>query len=94
MGGSPHESPGRSRSPLMFAPQRTSDAHPAFRQHWIKDPYVAFDTSFGKGVPMMITWNYGGKSILVEGSWDNWSSSASEMGRLCKHADRIQALWL
>lgn len=27
-----------------------------------------------QGIPTMITWNYGGNNLAVEGSWDNWKS--------------------
>lgn len=27
-----------------------------------------------KGVPTLITWNFGGNEIAVQGSWDGWSS--------------------
>ncbi|KAK9122543.1 hypothetical protein Sjap_012145 [Stephania japonica] len=27
-----------------------------------------------RGIPTLITWSYGGNSVAVEGSWDNWSS--------------------
>lgn len=81
MGGSPPESPSRSRSPLMFTPQvpvaplqRPSEVRPVYSQHWMSDPYVASDTPREKGIPVLITWNYGGNSVLLEGSWDNWSS--------------------
>lgn len=81
MGVSPPESPGRSRSPLMFAPQvpvaplqRPCDAPPVFSQYWMNDPYVVSDAPREKEIPVLIKWNYGGNSVLVEGSWDNWSS--------------------
>ncbi|XP_020585477.1 SNF1-related protein kinase regulatory subunit beta-1 isoform X2 [Phalaenopsis equestris] len=81
MGGTPPESPGRSRSPLMFAPQapvaplqRPSDIPPVHSQYWMNDPYIASDTPREKEIPVLITWNHGGNSVLVEGSWDNWSS--------------------
>ncbi|KAG0496006.1 hypothetical protein HPP92_000620 [Vanilla planifolia] len=81
MGGSPPESPGRSRSPLMFAPQvpvaplqRPSDIPPTNKQLWINDDHYVSDATYGKGIPTLITWNYGGNSILLEGSWDNWTS--------------------
>lgn len=27
-----------------------------------------------QGVPMLLTWSYGGNNVAVEGSWDNWAS--------------------
>lgn len=80
-GLTPPESPKRSRSPLMFAPQnpvaplqRASDAHPVFNQLWVNDTCGPLDTPLEKGIPTLITWNLGGKDVLVEGSWDNWTS--------------------
>ncbi|PKA48147.1 SNF1-related protein kinase regulatory subunit beta-1 [Apostasia shenzhenica] len=81
MGSSPPESPSRSRSPLMFAPQvpvaplqRASDAPSGFNHYWMNDPYVTSDPPLEKGIPVLITWNFGGTNVLVEGSWDNWTS--------------------
>ncbi|XP_020585476.1 SNF1-related protein kinase regulatory subunit beta-1 isoform X1 [Phalaenopsis equestris] len=73
--------PGQARSP-MFSPrqapvaplQRPSDIPPVHSQYWMNDPYIASDTPREKEIPVLITWNHGGNSVLVEGSWDNWSS--------------------
>lgn len=27
-----------------------------------------------QGIPIVVTWSLGGKSVYVEGSWDNWRS--------------------
>ncbi|KAJ8491537.1 hypothetical protein OPV22_013258 [Ensete ventricosum] len=77
----PPESPGRSRSPLMFAPQvpvpplhGAADAAPVFNQLWMNEPDQLSDGPLEKGIPTLITWNRGGNVVLVEGSWDNWTS--------------------
>jgi len=84
MGNTPPESPGRSRSPLLFAPQvpdaplqRASDVPPVFNQVWMNESHNSLDLPPEKGIPTMITWNYGGKDVAVEGSWDNWKSRKS-----------------
>ncbi|KAK4279259.1 hypothetical protein QN277_016986 [Acacia crassicarpa] len=60
MANSPPPSPGRSRSPVLFAPQNES--------HGIVDQPPE------RGIPVMITWSYGGNNVVVQGSWDNWTS--------------------
>ncbi|XP_042445274.1 SNF1-related protein kinase regulatory subunit beta-1-like [Zingiber officinale] len=76
----PPESPGRSRTPLMFAPQipvpplQSSDN--LYNEHhlWMKEPDQSSEVYLEKGIPTLFTWNYGGNVVLVEGSWDNWAS--------------------
>ncbi|KAA8544489.1 hypothetical protein F0562_022471 [Nyssa sinensis] len=80
MGNTPPESPGRSRSPVMFAPQipiaplQRVDGPPFFNQMWQNESHGAVDLPPEKGIPTLITWNYGGNDVAVEGSWDNWTS--------------------
>ncbi|XP_077241539.1 5'-AMP-activated protein kinase beta-2 subunit protein [Tasmannia lanceolata] len=81
MGNTPPESPGRTQSPLMFtrqvpvAPlQRAADVPPVYNQPWMNDTHGPLDHPPEQGIPTMITWNYGGNDVVVEGSWDNWSS--------------------
>ncbi|KAK9279400.1 hypothetical protein L1049_013079 [Liquidambar formosana] len=79
MGNTPPASPGRCRSPLMFAPQvpvaplQRADGAPHFNQLWQNDPHEVVDYPLERGIPIMITWNYGGNDVAVEGSWDNWT---------------------
>ncbi|WOL06793.1 SNF1-related protein kinase regulatory subunit beta-1-like isoform X5 [Canna indica] len=75
------ESPGRSRSPLMFAPQPpvpplqgAADVNPIFNQQWMNGTDEELDGPLENGIPILITWNRGGNVVLVEGSWDNWIS--------------------
>lgn len=80
MGNTPPESPGRSRSPLMFAPQvplsplQRRDGSPLFNHTRQDDSRGVSDHPVDQGIPTMITWSYGGKDVAVEGSWDNWTS--------------------
>ncbi|XP_074285548.1 SNF1-related protein kinase regulatory subunit beta-1 isoform X1 [Silene latifolia] len=76
MANSPPESPGRSRSPLMFNPQLPVAPLPrgggAFNYN--NDVHGAVDQAPEKRIPMLITWSLGGNNVAVEGSWDNWTS--------------------
>ncbi|PIA53122.1 hypothetical protein AQUCO_00900022v1 [Aquilegia coerulea] len=88
---SPPASPGPFRSPLMFAPQLPvaplqrggggggGDAPPVFNQMQmcLTDPHTTLDLPPQHAIPTMITWSSGGTSVLVEGSWDNWTSRPS-----------------
>ncbi|CAA6662975.1 unnamed protein product [Spirodela intermedia] len=64
MGNTPPGSPGRSRSPLLFAPQSINDGRLS----------GTLGSALREGDPTMITWSYGGDQVAVEGSWDNWTS--------------------
>ncbi|OMO91472.1 hypothetical protein COLO4_18344 [Corchorus olitorius] len=78
MAHTPPQSPRRSRSPLLFAPQAPvaplprGDGHSFFNQIWRNDSPGVPDIPSEKGIPVIITWNYGGNDVAVEGSWDNW----------------------
>ncbi|KAL4203411.1 hypothetical protein AMTRI_Chr01g127790 [Amborella trichopoda] len=81
MGNTPTESPRRSRSPLMFAPQmpiaplqRASDLPLALGQSWVNNHHGTEDVPQENGIATLITWNHGGNNVVVEGSWDNWMS--------------------
>lgn len=80
MANSPPDSPGRSRSPLMFTPQlpvaplQRADSHPMYNDMWHMESHGAVDLPPEKGIPTMITWSLGGNNVAVEGSWDNWTS--------------------
>lgn len=80
MGNTPPQSPGRSRSPLMFAPQvpiaplQRRDGPPSLNQMWQNEPQGGVEHPPEQGIPIMIAWNYGGNDVAVEGSWDNWTS--------------------
>ncbi|URE39315.1 major facilitator superfamily antiporter [Musa troglodytarum] len=50
------------------------DAPPVFNQLWMNEPDQLSDGPIEKGIPTLITWNRGGNVVLVEGSWDNWTS--------------------
>ncbi|KAE8656838.1 SNF1-related protein kinase regulatory subunit beta-1 [Hibiscus syriacus] len=76
----PPQSPHRSQSPLLFAPQvpvaplPRADGHSFFNQTRQHESLVVPDSPSEKGIPVIITWNYGGNDVAVEGSWDNWRS--------------------
>lgn len=78
MTNSPSDSPPRSRSPLIFAPQvpvaplQRPDG-PSSDQMWQTEADDAMDVP-QRGIPTLITWSYGGNDVSVEGSWDNWKS--------------------
>ncbi|ESR59642.1 hypothetical protein CICLE_v10016186mg [Citrus x clementina] len=81
---SPPATPHRSRSPLLFAPQvrirvpvaplQRADDPPLYNQMRQHESHAAASNPLEKGVPTIITWNYGGNEVAVEGSWDNWTS--------------------
>lgn len=81
MGNTPPESPVAARSPLLFAPQvpvaplqRVADVAPVPNQMWMNDCQGPSNLPPEQGIPVLITWNYEGKDVVVEGSWDNWTS--------------------
>ncbi|PSR90106.1 SNF1-related protein kinase regulatory subunit beta-1 like [Actinidia chinensis var. chinensis] len=80
MANSPPDSPGRSGSPLMFAPQvpvallLRKEGPPFVNQMRQNEPPGAVDLPAEQGIPTLITWNHGGNDVAVEGSWDSWTS--------------------
>ncbi|KAF7831497.1 SNF1-related protein kinase regulatory subunit beta-1 [Senna tora] len=80
MANSPPPSPGRSRSPVLFAPQapiaplQRANGPPFFNQMWQIESCGIVDQPPERGIPVMITWSNGGNNVVVEGSWDNWTS--------------------
>ncbi|GLT33812.1 hypothetical protein SLA2020_083720 [Shorea laevis] len=81
MANSPPTSPQRSRSPLLFAPQvpvaplhRGDGGSPFYNQLWQHESHGAVASPLEQGIPVIISWNYGGNDVAVEGSWDNWTS--------------------
>lgn len=78
MGQSPPHSPRATQSPLMFTPQvpviplqRPDEMHIPSHS-WMQARTGYEDASTEQGIPTMITWSYDGKTVAVEGSWDNW----------------------
>ena len=45
-----------------------------FNEAWQNELHEAVDNPPVQGIPTIITWSYGGSSVAVEGSWDNWAS--------------------
>ncbi|KAK6925492.1 Association with the SNF1 complex (ASC) domain [Dillenia turbinata] len=76
----PPDSPGSSRSPFLFTPQvpvaplQRGDGPLLFNQAWHDESHGSDDLPHKHGIPTLITWNYGGDDVFVEGSWDNWRS--------------------
>uniref|UniRef100_A0A803PYE4 Association with the SNF1 complex (ASC) domain-containing protein n=1 Tax=Cannabis sativa TaxID=3483 RepID=A0A803PYE4_CANSA len=76
----PPGSPRRSVSPILFAsqvpvaPLQRGDGTSVFPQSWNNETLEVGDHPPEKAIPAMITWTYGGNSVAVEGSWDNWTS--------------------
>ncbi|XP_040994883.1 SNF1-related protein kinase regulatory subunit beta-1 [Juglans microcarpa x Juglans regia] len=76
----PPQSPRRSRSPILFAPQvplaplHRDDAPLFSNSIWQNESQGVVDHPPERGIPTMITWSYGGSNVAVEGSWDNWKS--------------------
>ncbi|KAK6936888.1 Association with the SNF1 complex (ASC) domain [Dillenia turbinata] len=76
----PPDSPGRSRSPFLFTPQvpvvplQRGNGPPLFNKAWHDESHGSDDLPLEHGIPTLITWNYGGDDVAVEGSWDNWRS--------------------
>ncbi|XP_057479295.1 SNF1-related protein kinase regulatory subunit beta-1-like [Actinidia eriantha] len=80
MANSPPDSPGRSGSPLTFAPQvpvaplLRKEGPPFVNRMRQNEPPGAVDLPAEQGIPTLITWNHGGNDVAVEGSWDSWTS--------------------
>ncbi|KAF2324130.1 hypothetical protein GH714_007614 [Hevea brasiliensis] len=76
----PSRSPARSASPLLFASQipiapfQRSDGLPFLNQMWRNESRGVVDHRPEQGIPTIISWNYGGNEVFLEGSWDNWMS--------------------
>ncbi|KAA8524869.1 hypothetical protein F0562_011292 [Nyssa sinensis] len=76
----PH-SPRAYPSPLMFTQQvpMVPLRRPDEMMHTPSNEPTQNTTEYEdmlseKGIPTMITWNYDGKQVAVEGSWDNWKT--------------------
>jgi 5'-AMP-activated protein kinase regulatory beta subunit len=75
----PPQSPSRSRSPHLFAPQvipplQRVEVLPFSNNSRLNESQGVNDGTQEKGVPTVITWTFGGNSVAVEGSWDNWKA--------------------
>ncbi|KAF3789141.1 SNF1-related protein kinase regulatory subunit beta-1 [Nymphaea thermarum] len=86
---SPPQSPRRSRSPMLFAPptfqvpvpplDRPSELHCMSNEPGANHAYESMDIPQEPGIPVLITWSFGGNDVAVEGSWDNWTSRKTLM---------------
>ncbi|XP_010686626.2 SNF1-related protein kinase regulatory subunit beta-2 [Beta vulgaris subsp. vulgaris] len=83
MGHSPPQSPRTVQSPLKFAPQppvapiQKPDELLIANPSWLQTSSPEEEMSYEQGIPTMIIWSYGGKEVVVEGSWDNWKTRKS-----------------
>uniref|UniRef100_A0A2N9FGB7 Association with the SNF1 complex (ASC) domain-containing protein n=1 Tax=Fagus sylvatica TaxID=28930 RepID=A0A2N9FGB7_FAGSY len=59
---------------VPIAPLQRGDGTPFFNNIWQNESQGIVDHPPERGTPTMITWNYGGNNVNVEGSWDNWTS--------------------
>lgn len=57
--------------------QRPDALQPAFSHLGMTGGRGHFGTPPQKGIPTLITWNFGGNEVSVEGSWDDWKSRYS-----------------
>lgn len=57
-----------------LAPLPRGNGPPFFNQMWQNESHGIVDQPPERGIPVMITWSYGGNNVAVEGSWDNWTS--------------------
>lgn len=62
----------RINQQVPVAPLQRNDG-PSSDQMWQTEVDDAMDVP-QRGIPTLITWNYGGNDVSVEGSWDNWKS--------------------
>ncbi|XAR55257.1 hypothetical protein NMG60_11035282 [Bertholletia excelsa] len=70
---SPPCSPRADRSPLIFTPQ--VPVNPLQSSNEIMQNAKDHDGTISvSGIPSIITWNYEGKYVAIEGSWDNWKT--------------------
>lgn len=75
---SPPSSPRASQSPLMFRPQMP--VAPLQRPDELQIPNPSWmqagnEEAYNEHcIPTMIMWSFGGKEVLVEGSWDDWKT--------------------
>ncbi|GLT24917.1 hypothetical protein SLA2020_000790 [Shorea laevis] len=75
---SPPHSPKANQLPLVFTPQvpvvplQRPDEMFIPSLSWMQAWAGYEDIPNEQGIPTMITWSYDGKTVAVEGSWDNW----------------------
>ncbi|KAL5125651.1 SNF1-related protein kinase regulatory subunit beta-1 [Glycine soja] len=59
---------------VPLAPLQRGNGPPFLNQMWQNESHGIVNHPPEQGIPVMITWNYGGNNVAVEGSWDNWTS--------------------
>lgn len=70
-------------TPVLQTPvpplQRAADVTPVFNQILMNEQEEEYDGPPLKEIPALIVWTLGGKTVYVEGSWDNWKSRYNNM---------------
>lgn len=59
---------------VPVAPLQGGNGPTLYNEAWQNEFHGAVDNPAEQGIPTIITWSYGGSSVAVEGSWDNWAS--------------------
>jgi len=59
---------------VPLPPLQRGNGPPFLNQMWQTEPHGIVNQPPEQGIPVLITWNYGGNNVAVEGSWDNWTS--------------------
>lgn len=59
---------------VPVAPLQRPDGPPFLNQMWRNESPRVVDHPPEQGIPTVISWNYGGNEVFLEGSWDNWMS--------------------
>ncbi|KAL3625702.1 galactose metabolism-related protein [Castilleja foliolosa] len=58
-----------SQAPILTSQRNDGTSLKPLRQN---ESQRAVDRPYEQGIPTIITWSFGGNSVAVEGSWDNW----------------------
>lgn len=59
---------------VPLAPLQRGNGPPFLNQIWQPELHGTISQPAEQGIPVMITWSYGGNNVAVEGSWDNWTT--------------------
>ncbi|XP_022933564.1 SNF1-related protein kinase regulatory subunit beta-1 isoform X2 [Cucurbita moschata] len=59
---------------VPVAPLQGGNGPTHYNEAWQNEFHETVDNPPEQGIPTIITWSYGGSSVAIEGSWDNWAS--------------------
>ncbi|XP_022967985.1 SNF1-related protein kinase regulatory subunit beta-1 isoform X2 [Cucurbita maxima] len=59
---------------VPVAPLQGGNGPTHYNEAWQNEFHETVDNPPEQGIPTIITWSYGGGSVAIEGSWDNWAS--------------------